>query len=136
MTIRTRDFGEIEISEENIITFNDGLFGFEETKEYVLIRPLGEDKYPVWLQSISNRAPCFILYNPFEIHPSYDPKFTGLANLADNKDNLVLALAVIKDDLQKSTVNLKCPIVINTRSKIAAQYILEQDYSMQHPLFA
>jgi len=43
-------------------------------------------------------------------------------------------IAVIREDLRKSTVNLKSPIVIDTQSRRAAQIILEDDYSIREPL--
>ena len=35
MKLNTSRFGEIEVNEEEIITFSDGLFGFEDIKKYI-----------------------------------------------------------------------------------------------------
>ena len=42
MKIITRDFGEQEIEEDKIITFPEGIIGFENVKRYALLSPLGD----------------------------------------------------------------------------------------------
>ena len=37
MKIKTKIFGEIEISEEKIVTFQDGIIGFPEMKRFALL---------------------------------------------------------------------------------------------------
>ena len=37
MNILTRDFGEIEVAPEDIITFVSPMFGFEEMNRYVFL---------------------------------------------------------------------------------------------------
>ena len=67
----TRDFDEIEVTENDIITFPRGLFAFEEERKFILLTPLGEGKSPVWLQSTENPSLCFIMFSPFEFWADY-----------------------------------------------------------------
>ena len=71
MKIITRDFGEVEIDEKTIITFPEGIIGFEQTKRYALLSPLGDGKFPMWLQSVENAEPCFVVYDPALVCPNY-----------------------------------------------------------------
>ena len=36
MLVKTKCFGEVDISEEKIIEFEDGILGFEEYKKYTI----------------------------------------------------------------------------------------------------
>ena len=45
------------------------------------------------------------------------------------------AVCVVKDDVSESTVNLKCPVVINPDNQAAKQLILDDErYSFRHSL--
>ena len=62
--IKTRDFGDTEVHESDIFTFPTGLFGFEDTRRYALLSPMGENVYPMWFQCVDDISPCFIVFNP------------------------------------------------------------------------
>jgi flagellar assembly factor FliW len=53
MKIKTRLFGEIDIDEEKIITFDMGIIGFDQLKKFTLIHESEkESKAILWMQSI------------------------------------------------------------------------------------
>lgn len=138
--IDTRDFGEIEISEDDIYTFPAGVFAFEEVRHFALISPLGEDVYPKWLQSTDGVAPCFIVFDPTIISEGYEYSLnsyeSGLLRLhADDKVRL-LAIATVPENYKETTVNMKSPIVINADARLAAQVILPQNYAFKLPIYA
>ncbi|MGN0687527.1 MAG: flagellar assembly protein FliW [Oscillospiraceae bacterium] len=139
MNIKTRDFGEIQIDESTIISFPTGIIGFEDTKRYTLLSPLGEDKFPMWLQSVEAPEPCFVVYDPMEIYPDYkfeisDEEQSELG-LDENAPYRCLTAAIVPDDYRKTTVNLRCPIVINLRDNVAAQIILTEHYDFKAPVY-
>ena len=92
-----------------------------------------------WLQSIEQKSVCFIMLNPLEVRRDYAPVVM--------QDVLIMLQAVPEDDLdcwvlmvigetfRKSTVNLKSPIIINHKTNLAVQVILEQDYAIRQPIF-
>ena len=105
MIIKTRDFGEEEISEEVIIDFPNGVYAFEENKRFVLLSPCGEDKYPMWLQSVDNPNLCFIVFDPREFVSDYSvelDKETKELLKADGAELDLLCMAVVPDQPQKS----------------------------------
>lgn len=67
MTINTRDFGEKEIDESAVFDFPNGVFAFEEDRRFAILSPLGEDTYPMWLQSLDHPELCFIVFDPEKI---------------------------------------------------------------------
>lgn len=139
MKIKTRDFGETEIDESTILSVPNGIIGFEDTKKYTLISPLGENVFPMWLQSVEKTEPCFVVYDPMQIYPDYRFEITdeeqALLKIDENTPYRCLTVAIVPDDYKKTTINLRCPIVINTRDNIAAQVMLE-DYDFKCPVYS
>ncbi len=138
--VKTRDFDEIEITEKDIINFPNGIFAFEEYKNYIIISPLGCGKYPVWLQSTENQNLCFILFNPMEFCADYraevDDDEISVIDLKSSEDAMLYVIAVIPEDNMKATVNLKSPIIVNTVNNKAVQVIVTDDYPIKFPAFA
>lgn len=139
MKINTRDFGETEIDDSTIISIPDGIIGFEDTKKYTLLSPLGEDTFPMWLQSVDDKEPCFVVYDPMQIYPDYrfviSDEEQALLQIDENTPYRCLTVAIVPDDYKKTTINLRCPIVINTRDNIAAQVILDE-YEFKCPVYS
>lgn len=137
--INTRDFGEIEVSEDDIYTFPAGVFAFEDTRHFALISPLGEEVYPKWLQSTDDVAPCFVVFDPAIIDGNYKITLNAyeenLLKLHPDTALRLLVIATVPEDYRQTTVNMKSPIVVNSDSRLAAQVILPQDYAFKLPIY-
>lgn len=137
--IKTRDFSEVEISEDMILNFPQGVFAFEDNKRFILISPLGEDKFPMWLQSVDTEALCFIVFDPKEFCPDYAVTLTDEAKEAlgysDGDSIEYLVIAVIPEQYKDTTVNLKSPVVIDNSKKTAVQLIAQEAYPVRFPIF-
>jgi flagellar assembly factor FliW len=124
MNITTMKFGKIEFDSDKIILFESGLFGFEQLKEYLLIKT--EDEFFYWLHSIDEPEIAFPLVGTrlLDVDYSFDKDFEpfGIVNL--NKDPL------------KIVVNLKAPVFINQNEKRGFQKIFDlEEYSLNYSLF-
>ena len=139
MIIKTRDFGEQTISEDKIINFPHGIFAFEDERRFIMFSPLGNDKYPAWLQSVDNENLCFIVYAPEQIVENYsitaDAESLAAAELGENDEPQYLVLAVVPEEYKDTTVNLKSPILINTDKMLAVQTIAAENYPIKFPIF-
>ena len=137
--IMTRDFGKIEVDDNKIFTFPSGLFAFEDCHSFALISPLGEGVYPMWLQCTDSITPCFIVFDPELIDGSYSITLNSsekkLLKIKDDSKVRCLSIAVVPEDYKKTTVNMKCPIVINTEENLAAQVILPEKYEIRLPIY-
>lgn len=129
-----------ETKQKNIITFQNGILGFEDVHEYLLYHE--DDNNVIWsLQAADAETPSFIVIDPFTIVPDYRPELSA-ADLAafgttDFSSLCFLVIAVIRPELSESVVNLKAPVVIDINTKQARQIILEDsDYPIRCPLFA
>jgi flagellar assembly factor FliW len=139
MLIKTKCFGEIDVAEDMIIEFADGLMGFEELKRYTILYNNEEGKKSSisWLQSVDEPALALPIINPFLVKEDYDPVVEDelLKSLGDiNEENLAVFLVLtVPSDLTKMTANLKAPVLINADTKKGQQVIVEnQDYVVKY----
>lgn len=136
MKVTTKYIGEFEINKEQIIYFNNGLPGFTEEKEFVLL-PLSDDGVFLFLQSITNHSLAFITTNPFLLDKEYEFELTvddqEMLNIEDSKDVFVQVIVTLKETLEESTANLKAPLIIN--GKQGKQVILHGNYNQKHKFF-
>lgn len=139
MNIITRDFGEQEVDEGKIIDFPEGIIGFEDAKQYALLSPLGDGVFPMWLQAVGSKEPCFVVYDPMEIYSDYKFEISdeeqAMLRIDENSPYRCLAVAIVPEDYRKTTINLRCPIVVNTKDRIAAQIILEEHFDFKAPVY-
>ena len=142
MKANTRLFGEIDIPEEEIITFEQGLMGFEDCRKFTIIYDTGkgDDSSISWLQSMEQPELAFSMVSPFYVMKDYNPivESEWLEPLGEvNDDNLVIfVLMNIKSDITKLTANMKAPLVINSDTHKGAQLIVEnQDYEIHYNVY-
>lgn len=131
MKIHTRIFGEIEIAEEKIITFENGIIGFPDLKRFTLLHDeaRGTDAGIRFLQSIEEPGFAMPVMDPLIVKPDYDPEVNDELLAAAGKitpeNLLVLVTVTVPKDLTKMTVNLQGPFVINVEEHKACQVIVE-----------
>jgi flagellar assembly factor FliW len=139
MKTETRFFGELEYGESEVLYFPAGIFGFEDCKNFIPIdNPEGGGVFK-WLQSADRPELAFVVMNPFFVMADYEfdipESVVKTLQLEKPEDALVLAVVKIPDNLNKMTVNLRAPIVINTTNNRAMQTVLEDDrYNLKHPV--
>lgn len=135
INLTTRDFGEITVSDEDIIKFTCGMYGFDQYRNYVILKDAPEDDI-MFLQSIENTDLSFVLIDPFSIINSYEPSLSEEdleeLNVENESELKYLAIAIIKEDIKDSVVNLKSPIAINPKTKEAKQVILQNTYPLRY----
>ncbi len=138
MKLETKNFGSIEVQDNEIITFKNGIPGFEDKTRFTLIGNEENEAF-LWLQSIDDGNLAFVLLDVGGIMPEYNPKIdTNQITEIGNVDNnlLVYNIVVIPEKAEDMTVNLKAPIVINTNSKQGKQVIVNNDdYAIRHYIF-
>jgi len=139
MEIKTRDFGIIDVNEEDFITFKEPILGFDDTVYTIIsMDDIGTDF--VFLQSTQNEKTCFILVNPGIFSCEYSPvilkSYRESLQIADDSDMIIWNIGTIYDDLTQSTVNLKSPIIINVNKNIASQIVLDNDYPLKYHIYA
>lgn len=137
MILKTNYFGEIEINEEDIITFADGIPGFEDLSKYLIIENSDKDVPFKWLQSVDDSNLTFVIINPFAFKEDYEfelPKnVIKKLNIKSHEDIKIYTIVIVPEDVEKMTANLAAPIVINAVNKKGKQVLLEDSpYHKRH----
>ena len=139
MLVQTTRFGTVEIAEVDKLTFPEGLLGFAGLSNFVLLDD-PQDEIFVWLQSCDNPGIAFPVLEPELFFTSYQVQLAktdlqGL-DLSANDTFRVFTIITIPDDPTLMTANMKAPVVVNLKNRIARQCVL-QDNSLQirEPIF-
>lgn len=128
MKIETKFLGEVDITNEQIIQFDEGIPGFEEAKQFVLL-PIDADLPIASFQCTTNAQIGFIVAYPFTFKLDYafdlsDGDKESL-QIEKEEDVLVYSIMTLKETFEQSTVNLLAPIIINKAKNIGKQLILQ-----------
>lgn len=141
MDINTKYLGKINIDEESILSFPNGLLGLKDSKEFAIIN-MQDMPYFKFLQDIKNPNISFLVINPWEFFSDYDIELPDekLKNININpkSENLmeIYAIVTLSKEFKKSTANLLAPVVINLKERKGKQFVLNNSpYTTKHPLF-
>lgn len=136
MKVQTAHLGEIEADESGIIEIREGLLGFEDQKRFIMIDDRESTPF-MWLQSLDKEKTAFIVVNPFLVAPQYEPELSDSdgqsLELDDPAQAMVVAIATLRRNPFRVSINLRAPVIINPVKRIARQIILEDpQWQIQH----
>jgi len=128
MKVKTTRFGELEVNPTDLITFAEGLFGFENLKKYFVVDP-GDSTLILWLQSTEDEKVAFPIIEPKIFKPDYIAKLLPADLNGLELDSLqsakLYSVLTIPGNVTEMSANLKAPIVINSAKKIGKQIVLQ-----------
>ncbi|MDY6353024.1 MAG: flagellar assembly protein FliW [Lachnospiraceae bacterium] len=142
MKVDTRLFGTIDIADDKIIDFPDGIIGFPDLKRFTLIYDSGDKEKSralMYLQSMDEPQFAMPVVMPNDIFVDYNPTInddllSGIGELTPDSTYVLVTITVPKD-ITKMTVNLKGPFVINTDTLKGVQLMVEDDVSVKEPVY-
>lgn len=130
MKVNTTRFGELEVKNEDVINFSEGLLGFEKLTKFFVVDP-GDSTLILWLQSTEDESIAFPIIEPKIFKPDYiakllpaDMNSVELESIAEAK---IYSILTIPSDITTMSANLKAPIVINNQKNIARQIVLQDN---------
>lgn len=122
----TSRFGVLEVEEERIINFPDGLLGFPDIRRYVLMDY--KDTPLKWLQAVDDPDLAFIVTEPAVLFPDYkvrlDPATRQYLKL--EKDEDLAVLMIIRVEGEQVIANLQGPLFLNAGSMLGAQIVVDK----------
>ena len=139
MQIQTTRFGLVNLSENDVVTFPEGLLGFSELRKFVLLDDPNDEIF-AWLQSCEKPSVAFPILEPELFTSGYAFKMSRhdletLKMTAADRSR-VFTIITIPSDATQMTANLKAPLVINAKDKIAKQIVAqENDFQIKFPVF-
>ena len=140
VTFTNAKFGEVTVEAGSIMTFSEGVPGFERFRQFGLVS-VDEESPFLRLLSIDEPSLGFVLLNPMTIWDDYNPTMSeddleGL-DITSADDLEIYCIVTLSSVPEEVTANLKGPIAINTRTMTARQMILTDDrYTTKHSLLA
>ncbi len=137
MEIKTRRFGEIKIDRDEIIYFPQGILGFPQQREFILL-PTQDNSPLFWLQAVNDPDIAFVVTEPWVFKEDYafelKDKDKKELQITEKEDIRVLCLLVIPEEAEKMTINLKGPLVLNIKKRLGRQVVIQEDYSHRQPV--
>jgi flagellar assembly factor FliW len=136
MQIQTSRFGSVNVAEDEVISFPQGLVGFESHRRFALLAAEGNRGF-YWLQALDDAETAFLVTDPDPFFKDYDvpirEETQADLHLADTKDGRVLVICNRSGDWL--TGNLLGPLVINTANRIGSQVVVtEKKWTCRQPL--
>ena len=122
------------------IGFPRGLVGCPEWKRFVF-RDVPEQSPIDGLECLDDPAVSLFVVDPRLVHSDYVVDMPELerqlVGLEDADDAVVLAILVIRHNPLIVTANLVGPLVINSRTRLGCQLVLEDvEYSVRHLVYS
>lgn len=122
----TSRFGTLEVEDNKIINFHDGLLGFSHLKRYILMDY--KDTPLKWLQAVDDPEIAFIVVEPRIFFPDYSIKLDNAIkhHLQIENDEDLAVLVIIRVEGEKMIANLHGPILLNASLMRGVQVVLEK----------
>lgn len=126
-----------KISDNQVITFKEGIPGFEELTQFILVET--EDGVFLHLQSIQDKNIAFPILDPYLIKKDYAPNINEsyFEKLGGGKTEefTLFTIATIRANIEESTLNLQAPLLIHVDRRIGVQAIVEDKiYKTRHKI--
>lgn len=139
MEIDTLYFGTKQIQEDDIVTFEYGIPGFQDERKFVFL-PFTEDNIYQIMQSVQTKELAFVVTNPFIFFKDYefdlDDSTINQLDIQEKVDLTIYSILTVQDPFIETTANLQAPVIINQKNNKAKQLILSNvPYKTKHRLF-
>jgi flagellar assembly factor FliW len=139
VVINTTRFGQVEIKDEDVLTFAEGLLGFADLRKFVLLDDPSDEIF-AWLQSCEAGAIAFPVLEPDIFSESYNVTLSKndleSLKLKEQKQAHYFSIITIPEDPTQMTANMKAPIAINLKEKVARQCVLQDNnLAIREPIF-
>ncbi|MFS4458453.1 flagellar assembly protein FliW [Bdellovibrio sp. HCB2-146] len=139
MIISTSRFGQVELKQEDVLTFPEGLLGFADLRQFALLDDPSDEIF-AWLQSCESPHIAFPVLEPELFSAQYKVNLTKgdleALKLPNQEAARYFSIVTIPDDPTQMTANLKAPVVVNVAARIARQCVLQDNsLAIREPIF-
>lgn len=129
---------EIQVPEDAIVAFEQGIVGMAHLRRFALIEDQRIDPC-LWLQSVDDPEVAFVVVDPQHILPGYAATLSeedaADVELREASDADTWVILTIHSDPAQSTANLLAPVVVNRLRRRGKQVILnESGYALRQPI--
>ncbi len=125
--VKTLHKGEVEVPEDQLITFVKPLLGFEKLKRFLIYQTKTGPLY--WMQSVEDEKAAFCLLAPFlaGLDPDLEILPSDVIDISagGSGDIDVYTVMVLDKDPAQIRTNLRAPILVGRTSGKAKQVVLD-----------
>lgn len=129
MKIETDRFGRLEVEEEEIYHFPQGMIGMMRENRFVFLQQMDQTPF-IWLQSVKSPELAFVVTDPWLFTDDYSfnigTRENYLLQLQEDTNPHTL-VTVNLTSLEEISLNLRGPLVFNRLKKLGIQMVLEED---------
>jgi flagellar assembly factor FliW len=138
MEIHSTRFGTVEVRDDALLEFPDGLIGLPGTR-YALLGHAPDSPF-FWLHSTDHPEVAVPVTNPWLFFPDYEVRVpdedAARLELSDPHDADILCVVRAAERLEDFTVNLAAPVILNTERRTGRQIINDaRGHDVRQPLF-
>ena len=138
MKLLTTRFGTVEVPDKDVLFFSLGVLGFSEVRRYVMLDH-GRNTPLKWLQAVDKPELAFPMVPATDLvedyHITVSPDDLAALAMESTDELLAFVILTIPNGMpERTTANLKAPIVMNPTTHLARQVLVEQDYPIRYPL--
>ncbi|MNJ92737.1 Flagellar assembly factor FliW [compost metagenome] len=139
MIISTSRFGKVELKEEDVLTFPEGMLGFADLRKFALLDDPNDEIF-AWLQSCESPQIAFPVLEPELFSMNYKANLTKgdmeALKLTSSDKARYFSIVTIPDDPTQMTANLKAPVVVNVADRMGRQCVLQDNnLAIREPIF-
>ena len=125
--LTTKALGQVEIAPDDIVRFPEGLFGFPDVHEFIVLKENDDSPFS-WLQSTKDPQLAFVLIVPELFLTDYRPQLApGDLDIFETEriEDCVtyLIVTIPENQPEKMTANLQGPVLIHNERKVGRQVI-------------
>ncbi|MBF4694504.1 flagellar assembly protein FliW [Fusibacter ferrireducens] len=139
MQIETSHLGVLEYNESNVINFMDGLPGFEDYHKFIIVLSNDAELPFHYLQSVEKDEIAFIITDPFLFVNNYDfnlsEEIVSKLEIESVQDISVYTITTIPDDVEKTSINIAAPCIVNNKNNLAKQVIVPEIPTVKYFIF-
>ncbi|MCA9191039.1 MAG: flagellar assembly protein FliW [Planctomycetales bacterium] len=135
MLVHTTRFGNLEVKQDDVIIFPQGLIGFEANRHWLIVAD-PENSDVAWLQAVAQAQVALPLVSPRKYAPDYRLSLPQrqLSPLKVRSTDKIFVLTVVSKSGKTLTTNLRSPIVINLTQRLACQVISTEPLPLAMPI--
>ncbi len=135
MRIETQRFGTLQVDEQELFLFPQGLIGLETLRQWILV---ADPKNPAvaWLQSASRGDRALAMISPRMFVSNYRVHVPrrSLEVLQLRNDHRTYVLTTLAGKRGAVTTNLRAPVIVNLDRRLGCQVVTGDDQPVQHAL--
>jgi flagellar assembly factor FliW len=139
LLIDSSRFGEVEVADDAVLAFPDGLIGLPGTR-YALLAHSPESPF-YWLHSTEHPEIAVPVTSPWLFFADYEVRVPDedarRLSLDDPGKADIFVVVRARERLEDFTVNLAGPLIVHAEARLGKQIINDtRGYAVRHPLFS